>query len=236
MPILGSTFRNVTEKEKDDAIQGIIQHASPRADFFLMMILSISMAVFGVILNNTIVLIGSMLIAPLLYCLLSLALGIIDADQKLILRSLYTLIKCVGLGLAAGILIGFFFAPRDVEMMFPLGGASAVPSSLGYVIVAAIAGFAAAFAMTKPHLNETLPGVAISVALVPPLAVAGVGLSILNWDVVSSALLLFLVNVVGVLFSAMIVFSMLQFSVKKRLAQEVLKKDDIAVKKEVEAS
>lgn len=168
-------FRNLTEPEKNDAIESIIQHATPRQDFFLMLILAVSMAAFGILLNSTVILVGSMLIAPLLYPLLSLALGVVVADEKLIGRSIYTIAKSVGFGVAAGFAIGFLFSGQDTSAVLPFVDAIGVPSSLMYTLVAAIAGFAAAFAMTKPHLNETLPGVAISVALVPPLATAGGG-------------------------------------------------------------
>jgi uncharacterized hydrophobic protein (TIGR00271 family) len=232
--MFGSLFSHVTENEKKDAIEGVIRHASPRPDFFLMMALSISMAVFGVILNSVIILIGSMLIAPLLYSLLSLALGIITADEKLVGRSFFTLLKSFVLAMAVGIVIGFFFAPRDSGFILAMSEIAGTQSSLGYAVVAVIAGFAAAFAMTKPHLNETLPGVAISVALIPPLAFAGVGLSLLNWPVVSNALLLFVVNIIGVVFSAMVVFSLFGFGAKRTVTREAVREEEKIVKEETE--
>lgn len=229
-----SLFRNVSEADKDAAVEGIIAHATPRNDFFLMLILSVSMAAFGVLLGSSVILIGSMLIAPLLYPLLSLALGIIIADEKLIARSLYTLVKSFGFALLAGAVIGFLFSAQDRAVPFALVvGESA---SLMYALVAAIAGFAAAFAITKPHLNETLPGVAISVSLVPPLAVAGVALSMLNWAAFSDALLLFIVNVIGIVFSAMVVFALMRFSVKRRIAGEIVKREEALIEKEEQST
>jgi len=58
-------------------------------------ILSVSMAAFGVLLDSTIILMGSMLIASVLYPTLSLALGIVLADDKLMLRAFYTILKSV---------------------------------------------------------------------------------------------------------------------------------------------
>lgn len=233
-------FHNVTEAEKNEAIENIIAHASPRQDFFLMLTLSVSMAVFGVLLGSTVILIGSMLIAPILFPLLSLSLGIIVSDQNLIGRSVITIAKSVGLALAAGFAIGLIFGGSVSTMTASEGGVESFalyvsvggPSSLIYAVVAAIAGFAAAFAMTKPHLNESLPGVAIAVALVPPLAFAGIGLSFFDWAVVSNSLLLFLVNVIGIMFSAMIVFSMLRFAVKKKVTEEAVKEEEKIIKKE----
>jgi uncharacterized hydrophobic protein (TIGR00271 family) len=230
--MLEGLFRNVSEGDKDAAIEAVVQHASPRQDFFLMLVLSIAMAVFGVLLESTVILIGSMLIAPLLYPLLSLALGIITSDSKLIGRSFYTFIKSVGVALLAGFAISFLFAGDGSGFVFPLGIVAGGSQSLMYAVVAVIAGFAAAFAVTKPHLNETMPGVAISVALVPPLAVAGVGLSFLNWEVTSNALLLFAVNVIGVVFSAMVVFALFRFGVKRTVTHEVLKEEEKVLEQE----
>lgn len=227
-------FQNVAEKEKNDAIENIIQHASPRHDFFLMVTLSIAMASFGVLLDSTVILIGSMLIAPILYPLLSLALGIVLSDEKIIARSGYTLLKSVLFALLGSFVIGaFFIHSASIE-----GNASIVKiiangePSLMYFIVAAISGFAAAFAVTKQDLNAMLPGVAIAVSLVPPLAVAGIGMADLNWVTISSALLLFVANIFGVVFSAVVVFSLFEFGTKKKVAREAVKEEDKVIKEE----
>jgi len=226
--MIDGLFKNVTEEEKGAAIEDIITHATPRQDFFVLLMLSVSMAAFGVLLNSTVILIGSMLIAPLLYPVLSLALGFIVADEKLIARSMFTLLKSVGYALAAGVVIGFLFSTR-VDGALTIVTELGTPASLMYTVVAAIAGFAAAFAMVRPKLNDTLPGVAISVSLVPPLATAGIALSLLNWAAFSNALLLFLANVIGIVFSAMIVFALLKLSVKRKLAAEAVREEEQAV-------
>ncbi|MEX0919284.1 MAG: DUF389 domain-containing protein [Parcubacteria group bacterium] len=226
-------FQNITEAEKNDAIEGIISHATPRLDFFLMLVLSVSMASFGILLNSTIILIASMLIAPLLYPLIAFALGIIVTDVKLIGGSLYTFGKSIFLALIASFLIGFLFSSANDGAVLSFSSLSSNTSfPMMYAVVAAIAGFAAAFAMTKPHLNDTLPGVAIAVALVPPLAEAGVALSSFNWAVFSNALLLLSVNFIGIVFSAMIVFALLRFSVKKTVTQEAVKEQEKVIEKE----
>lgn len=224
-------FHTVSEEEKNAAVAGIIQHATPRQDFFLMLGLSVSMAAFALVLNSTVILVGSMLIAPLLFPLLSLALGIIVADQKLIGLSLYTIAKSIVISFIAGLVIGFLFSVHSSEVVLPFGMASSGPSLI-YAIVAAIAGFAAAFAMIKPHLNDTLPGVAISVSLVPPLAAAGLAFSTFDWTAFSNAALLFLVNVIGIVFSAMVVFALFRFGVKRKVAHEVVAAEERAIRNE----
>lgn len=230
--MLEALFNNLKDQDKDSAIKNIIEHSSPRVDFFLMLSLSIAMAVFGVLLGSSVILIGSMLIAPLLYPVLSLSLGVIVSDPKLIGRSFYTLLKSVGISLLAGLVIGLLFAGAASEELLPLSSYIGGSSSFMYTVVAVVAGFAAAFAIIKPHLNETLPGVAIAVALVPPLATAGVGLSLFDWEMFSSALLLFLVNVIGIMFSSMIVFALFKFSFKRRVTSDAVEEDDEVLKEE----
>jgi len=224
-------FGNITDAEKNSAVENIIQHATPRKDFFLMLALSVSMAAFGILLGSNIILIGSMLIAPLLYPLISLSLGIIMSDSNLVGRSVITFVKSVIYALIAGFVIGLLFSGSSTVSL-PFTQTTTGGASLMYAVVAAIAGFAAAFAVTKPHLNETLPGVAISVALVPPLAEAGIALSSLEMTAFSNSILLLLVNVIGVVFSAMIVFALLRFSTKKTVAEKVVKEEDKTVAQE----
>ncbi len=232
--MLEGLFHNVSESEMNTAVESVIQLASPRQDFFLMLTLSVAMAAFGIILNSTVIIVGSMLIAPLLYPLLSLALGVIVADEKLIGRSFLTILKSVGFALAAGLIIGFLFSAHNNDSLAALFGSAGAQSSLMYVLVAVIAGLAGAFAVTKPYLNETLPGVAISVSLVPPLAAAGIALASLDWAVFSNALLLFIVNGIGIIFSAMIVFALFRFAVKKTVAKEAVKEEEQIIRKETQ--
>lgn len=230
--MFNGVFTNITESEKNASIEGIIKHATPRHDFFVMLILSVSMASLGILLNNITIIVGSMLIAPLLYPILSLSLGIITADTKLISRSFWTILKSVFFAVITGILVGFIFPSHNFVFTAPFVESIDAPSSLIYIVVAAIAGLAAALAVVKPRLSETLPGVAISVALVPPLSVIGIAISSLNWVVFSNAVLLFLVNVIGIVFSAMIVFALFKFSVKGIVAEKVLEKEEEIIKKE----
>ncbi len=226
-------FRTVTGEQKTDAIEKIISHASPRADFFLMITLAIAMAAMGVITDSVIVLIGSMLIAPMLYPLLSFSLGIVISDQNVLGRSFYTLLKSVALALAASFVIGIFFTGTDLSTIAIVR--SSIPS-LAFALIAGIAGFAAAFAMTKENLNEMLPGVAIAVALVPPLAVAGIALAHADWTVFVNALLLFLTNVIGIVLFSTVVFSLMGFSTKRHAARAAVKEDDKEIAQETKTA
>jgi uncharacterized membrane protein len=99
-------------------------------------------------------------------------------------------------------------------------------------MVAIIAGLAGSFALVKPQLNETLPGIAISVALIPPLAVIGIAIAKFNWQLLHGSLLLFLVSIIGVIFASMITFSLMDFYVKREKAEEALEKEKKKIERE----
>jgi len=217
-------FNNLEEKDKSAAIERLISGSTPSQDFFYMILLSILTATFGLIIDNAAIIIGSMLIAPILYPILSLSLGIIMSDAKLISRAFYTLLKSMAFGIIASavttLLFSSHFAGFNPEIL------SRTQATLPYLGVAIVAGLAGSFALVKPKLNENLPGIAISVALIPPLAVVGIGIAKFSWPVVSGSLLLFLVNAIGVVFASMITFSLMNFYVKKSEAQKTVQKED----------
>ena len=72
--------------------------------------------------------------------------------------------------------------------------------------VAISAGIAAAIALTRRSVADPLPGVAIAVAIVPPLCVAGISLSMGKMSAFYGAVLLFGINLFAIIISAIIVF------------------------------
>ncbi|MCF6253156.1 MAG: DUF389 domain-containing protein, partial [Thiomicrorhabdus sp.] len=78
--------------------------------------------------------------------------------------------------------------------------------------VAIISGIAAAYASARSEVAKSLAGVAIAVALVPPLAVTGIGIGWLDWQVFSGAFLLFITNLMGIVLAAAATFLIMGFS------------------------
>lgn len=223
---------NISSKERVEAVEVLFEHSMPSKDFFLMIVLSVLMATFGLLIDSSAVIVGSMLIAPILYPILGLAIGITMADFPLIIKSFRTFAKAALLGVAIAAVVAFLFSPHASEYTKEI--IERTKPSLLSIAIGMTAGLAAAFAMAKPKISETLPGVAISVALIPPLAVIGIGIARLNVAVLVNALLLFLINVVGVIFAASIVFSLMNFYSKREKAEEVVEKEEKKLEKEKE--
>ncbi len=223
-------FDNLTKRDKDVAVERLIKGSTPSQDFFLMVILSILTATFGLLLDNNAIIIGSMLIAPILYPILSLSLGISMLDPKLILRSVFTILKSVSFGAITAAAASLHFGPQFPDITPEI--AARIHASSPLVIVAIIAGLAASFALVKPQLSETLPGIAISVALIPPIAVLGIGIARFDWTIVGGSLFLFFVNALGIILASTTTFYLMHFSVERREAKVTVAKEDKRIERE----
>lgn len=221
--------RVLAEKDRAAAVERLIEDSAPRNEFFLMIFFAVCMATFGLLIGNASVIIGSMLIAPLLSPILGVAMGIVMFDAKLMLRSAATVLRSVFVAVPSAAVVALLFS----SAAGPVGElnpeiVSRLHSDVISVAIALAAGFAASYALVKPQLGATLPGVAISVALIPPLAVAGLGIARLDPGMAAAASLLFLVNAAGVIAASVIVFSVLGMHRHQPVAQQAMEKADKA--------
>jgi len=181
------------------------------------------------LLDSAAIVIGSMLIAPILHPVLSLSLGVSLSDYKLIGRSFYTLLKAITIGVVSAVIATLFFSDGEYTTSEII--ARTEPNLLFFAI-AVVSGIAISYSLVKPDLSETLPGVAVSVALIPPLAVVGIGIAKVDWAVVSGASVLFLINVIGIVFASMISFSLMNVHGKRKVAESAVKREDLKVQQE----
>jgi len=217
-------FDEFNDESKAEGIKRLISESTPDKDFFFMVILSVLMATLGLLLDNVPILIGSMLIAPLLSPILSFSLGIVLAEKTLISRSFSTLFTSLLFSVFLSAVVSFLFIP----LIDSWTGSTYTQWSTYFVYfaVAVIAGFAASFASVAPNINALLPGSAIAVTLIPPIAGIGIGLAQFNWEVVRGALIVFGINALGIVFAALVMYSLMNLYSKKHIAQRVLREED----------
>lgn len=197
------------------------QASLPYFGFYFMLALATVIATFGLLANSVATIIGAMIIAPLMYPIMSLSFGMVLAQRQLIVRSIFTLLTgvvlVVGIALGSTELLGLRVAGSEI-----LTRTRPTLLDLG---VAFAAGGAGAFAYTRRSVFSAVAGVAIAVALVPPLAVVGIGLALGREasvdmtlafsklgqysgvaDVAGGALMLFLTNLSGIVAVSAMVF------------------------------
>ncbi|SMD46424.1 TIGR00341 family protein [Aquiflexum balticum DSM 16537] len=176
--------------------------------YLVLMSISTVIATFGLFGNSSPVIIGAMILAPLMSPIISLSMGVLRQEEKLIKESLKTI--------AFGLAISYVFAIL-ITWLTPLNSANSeilarIRPNLLDLGIAAASGVAGAYAHAKKEIAKTLAGVAIAVALVPPLAVSGIGLGWGDWSIFWGALLLLGTNLAGMVLAAAMTFLLLGFS------------------------
>jgi len=201
-------FRFASEERFKDLFLVLRQDAKIDKIYLVLMLLSTLLAAFGLFADSTAVIIGAMLVAPLMTPIVSLAMGLLRAEQGMIKDSIWKIFLGVALALLASSLLAYIlpYSQTTSEM-----NARVNPTLLDLGI-AIFSGIAAAYSKSFKEISQNLAGVAIAVALVPPLAVAGIGLGYSDFSMFFGAFLLFFTNLVGIVLAAVLTFQVLGFS------------------------
>ncbi len=202
---LGDTF-TLDDVNYSQSIKDIKEGVSFKGFNIWILICSILIASLGLNMNSTAVVIGAMLISPLMGPIVGLGLGIGIFDRKLINRSL----KNIGIAAFISIITAYlFFKITPTEEVNEL--LSRTRPTVLDLFVAFFGGVAGILAAARCLSTNTIPGVAIATALMPPLCTAGFGLAIGNWDYFAGALFLFLMNCIMISIAALLVVLYLRY-------------------------
>lgn len=225
MPVF-ARFRAIDENQKSLVVRKLMEYSTPDFDYFYLVALSVLMATFGLMLDSGAIVIGSMLIAPLMYPVLAVSLGLVMSNYSVFARSVSTLVKSLGGALILSVIGAFFFG--SPEMYYTSEVMTRTEPDILHLFVAIVAGAAVAYMLSRPEWSDTLPGVAISVALIPPLATIGIGIAALNAVIIKGAALILLLNLAGIVGTAMVIFLLMNLSErnKQQVAESTIKKED----------
>jgi len=199
---------SASEERFKELFQILRNDAKTNKTYIILMILSTLLASFGLFANSTAVIIGAMLVAPLMIPIVSISMGLLRADSNIISDSLIKIGIGIFVALFASSMLSFLLPNFELtdEMT------SRINPTLLDLGVAILSGIAAAYSKSFKEIAQNLAGVAIAVALVPPLAVAGIGLGYGEIYTFLGAFLLFFTNLVGIIIAAVITFWLLGFS------------------------
>ena len=201
-------FSYASEEHFRDLFGALREDAQVRGLYIVFMILSALLATLGLLANSTAVVIGAMLIAPLMAPIVSLSMGLLRADSSLINASWIKVTLGMVLVLLASLLVTLLLPALELTDEIK---ARIHPTVLD-MGVAIVSGIAAAYSKSFKEVVQSLAGVAIAVALVPPLATAGIGLGLGDWHVFWQAFLLFNTNFFGITLAAILTFLVLGYS------------------------
>ena len=194
-----------------------IASSKPSPGFFVLLLCAAIIATLGLISNSAAVVIGAMIVAPLMDPILSLAFALSISNNKLAKRSLLTVVIGVLTVITTSALLASLLDVSEVNREMTSRTAPNL-IDLGIAVAAAVAG---SFSMTRERLSNSLAGVAVAVALVPPLCVCGIGLSMgkevvavfgrgtvagITNQISEGSFLLFLANLIGITVASLFVF------------------------------
>lgn len=176
--------------------------AEPSGNYFILLFLSGVISTMGLLAGSTATIIGAMIVAPLMGPITGIAFALSVGNRRLLKRA--------GLSLFMGCLLTVVTAYL-LSVMIGLNAlnpeiTSRTRPTLIDLVIALAAGAAGSFAKTRRGVADALPGVAIAVALVPPLSVIGVGLALSSRSVALGSTILFITNLAGIIFTGVVVF------------------------------
>lgn len=166
--------------------------------FFTLMVFAAVIASMGVISDSTAVVIGAMLIAPLMTPLMGMAISLAMGWPRRLARSSLMAFGGIVTTISIGALLGLT-VPAVIDVATNSQIVSRATPTLLDLIIAVAAGAAGAYGLSRPDVSDSLPGVAIAISLVPPLAAVGISWSQGDWDAGSGALLLLSTNMIAIL-------------------------------------
>ena len=201
-------FSHASQDQYSALFSTLREEAKLTSTFMTLLILATMIATFGLFINSASVIIGAMLLAPLMQPIVSLSMGVLRQDTVLELVS----VRTIAIGVLSVLLTAAVIAWLTPIAKLTTEMAGRLSPTILDLFVAVASGAAAAYAKSNEKISGSLAGVAIAVALVPPIAVSGVGLGWGEWHMFSSAFLLFLTNLVGIVLAAALTFMLLGYS------------------------
>jgi len=215
-------IKNDTNKE--GTVQTIKDNISMQGHTAWILVFSILIASIGLNANSAAVVIGAMLISPLMGPILGVGLSFGTNDIDTLRKSMVNLGVMVGLSLITSFL---FFSISFFQEATPEILARTRPD-VRDVFIAIAGGLALIIAITRPSpQTNTVAGVAIATALMPPLCTAGYGLAIGNFIYFFGAMFLFTINTIFIALATFTIVKFLNFPMvkyinsakRKRIAQ-----------------
>jgi len=174
--------------------------------YWLLLPLAAVIASAGVVSDSTATVIGAMIVAPLMTPILGIVLAVVLADGANLRRCVVLVVAGAAAVVVIGWLVGLF-VPYPVVAATNSQVAARVTPRIVDLVAALATGAVGSVALARSDISDTLPGVAIAISLVPPLAVVGLTLESGVPRQSLAAFVLFVTNVAAILASGIVVMA-----------------------------
>lgn len=221
---LNKTLDIRKDTDKSSTIQDVKDNISMQGHTAWILVFSILIASIGLNVSSTAVVIGAMLISPLMGPILGVGLSIGINDIDTLRRSFVNLGVMIVLSLITSFL--FFSIPLFQDETPEI--ISRTAPDVRDVFIAISGGLALIVAISRrSKQTNTIAGVAIATALMPPLCTAGYGLAVWELEYFFGAMFLFTINTIYIALATFLIVKFLRFPMvkyinsakRKRIAQ-----------------
>jgi uncharacterized hydrophobic protein (TIGR00271 family) len=197
--------RRISDEQRQEILNELFFEGEERMPyvkhFYSLLTVSTLIACMGLVRNSPAVVIGAMLLSPLMTPILAFAAGLVMGwpvrSGRLAIRLFLATLFVFGL---AYLLPFVFGVPKNV--VIPTELLARTNPKMAELLIALSAGIAAALMLLRRETLAILPGVAISVALIPPLCVSGLLTYFEDYALAWEAFVLYATNLVAIILMA----------------------------------
>ena len=183
--------------DHDEVAGAVYANGGLAGRYLIMTFISAAIAILGLMLSSPAVVIGAMLMSPMMGPIVALGFSLTLLDWAELKQSMTALAIGFGLALLVAVLLTVLSPLKEptAEIL-----ARTRPNFFD-LLIAIFSGVAGAYAVIKQR-GETIIGVAIATALMPPVATVGFGLGTGDLRVAGGAFFLFMTNLVAIALAA----------------------------------
>lgn len=185
--------RCIASINHDAIVEHVRSEGRLSLSYSFMVVLSCAIAILGLLLSSPAVVIGAMLISPLMAPIMSLGFSLCLLD----VQQMRTALAGVLGGMATALAMSWFIVTLSPLTDTTPEIMARTQPNLFDLLVAIFSGMAAGYAVIQ-RKGETIVGVAIATALMPPLAVVGFGLATDSLAIAKGAFMLFMTNLLAI--------------------------------------
>ena len=208
--------------EQKRTIQSLLSESKAESTFYVFLSVAAFITTLGLLMDSVLILIGGMFVAPLLFPILSLGMGIATSSSQAITRAVRIILKSAIIVSIVSFATAFILGSGGTTTNQMLLASS--PNLLLF-LAAFAAGIIAAFAWIKENITTKLPGIAVTVTLLPPLSVIGISISLFSRELFAGSLALFIINLLGIIVGSTIIFALFGFSGLQKVEEERIEEE-----------
>lgn len=180
--------------------------------FVVEMVLASVLATLGLLQNSVAIVIGAMLVAPLFRPIQALAYALVINNWGRFLKAFLVLLTSTLGGIIIG--IGITILLPNPQQTAEIAVRTA-PNILD-LVVALVSAVIVFLSLKSERLADSVAGVAMAAALLPPLSVIGIEIALMDLASAKGAALLYLTNVIGIVLVGVIVLYMYGFDATEK--------------------